>query len=55
MHIYRDYDIFGQIIDCGEDRVKPSIETNPILSQMWVEIYEDEGIQRTREDKYGLS
>jgi hypothetical protein len=24
----RDYDIFGQIIDCGEDRIKPSIETN---------------------------
>jgi len=48
----RDYEIFGQIIDCGEGK-KPTIKTNPIPPQMWVEIYEDEGIERTREDKYG--
>ena len=48
----RDYEIFGQLTDCGEGN-KPTIKVNPIPPQMWIETYEDEGIERTREDKYG--
>lgn len=50
----RDYRIFGQLTGCGEHggKIKPTIKTNPIPPQMWVETYEDEGIERTREDKY---
>ena len=48
----QDHEIFGQLIDCGEGN-KPTIQVNPIPPQMWVEIYGDEGIERTREDNYG--
>lgn len=47
----RNYKIFDQIksdkSDIGE------IETQSIPPQMWIETYEDEGIQATRKDKYG--
>ena len=48
----RDYKIFGQLTDCGEGN-KPTIKTSAIPPQMWVETYEDEGIKRRRDDKYG--
>ena len=48
----RDYKIFGQLTDVGEGN-KPTIKANPIPPQMWVDTYEDEGIERRREDKYG--
>ncbi len=42
----RDYGIFGQLTECGErgGNIKPTIKTHPIPLQMWVETYEDEGI-----------
>ncbi|TAL49468.1 hypothetical protein EPN83_00375 [Patescibacteria group bacterium] len=48
----RDYEIFGQLTDVGEGN-KPTIKANSIPPQMWVETYEDEGIKRRRDDKYG--
>src|SRR3989338_1619002 len=48
----QDYEIFGQLSDVGEGN-KPTIKANPIPPQMWVETYEDEGIERHRDDKYG--
>lgn len=50
----QDHEIFGQLTDCGKGN-KPTIQANPIPPQMWVETYEDEGIERTREDKYGTA
>ena len=48
----RDYEIFGQLSDVGEGN-KSTIKANPIPPQMWVETYEDEGIKRHRDAKYG--
>jgi hypothetical protein len=48
----RDSNIFAQLTDYGEGN-KPTIKVNPLPPQMWVEAYEDEGIKKTREDKYG--
>ncbi len=48
----RDYDIFGQLTDLGKGN-KPTINANSIPSQMWVEMYEDDGIKKRRTDKYG--
>jgi hypothetical protein len=53
-----DYRIFGQLTnmsDRGRDDIptKPTIKTRSIPRQMWVQIYEDEGVKRTRNDMYG--
>lgn len=50
----QDYRIFGQLKDIsgGKDN-KPVIQPKPIPVQMWVQMYEDEGIDETREDRYG--
>lgn len=53
-----DYRIYGQLTDMsyhnGEDvPEKPTIVTHKIPLQLWVTIYEDEGLQHTREDAYG--
>ena len=47
-----DNDIFGQLVDLGEGN-KPTINTNPIPPQMWVRVFEEGGIEKTREDGYG--
>lgn len=49
----RDEEIFDQLIDVGRGN-KPTIKTSPIPPQMWVETYEDYGIKRRRDDKYGI-
>ncbi|MDP3934965.1 MAG: hypothetical protein Q8Q46_02005 [Candidatus Giovannonibacteria bacterium] len=57
----RAYAIFGQLTDLSYIREggrsdipeKPTIKAHPIPPQMWVRTYEDEGIEKTREDKYG--
>jgi len=57
----QDYRIFGQLTDLsfyhndGRPDIpeKPTIKTNSIPPQMWVQVYGDEGIERTREDPYG--
>lgn len=55
-----DYNIYGQLTDMRTRREKeegtpetPSIGVQPIPPQMWVGIYEDEGLERTREDRFG--
>ncbi len=56
----QDYRIFGQLIDLSYRRqgeqddipASPTIKVTPIPPQMWVEIYEDGGVERTREDMY---
>jgi|SRR3989338_7903067 len=58
-----DYSIFGQLVDMSDHYrrteqdndipEKPTIKTIPIPPQLWVETYGDEGIERTREDRYG--
>ncbi len=47
----RDYDIFGQIIELDDS--EPTIKPLAIPPQMWIQTYENEGIKRTRTDKYG--
>lgn len=51
----RDSSIFGQLVDLTErgQSTKPTIKVHPIPPQMWVDTYEDGGIERTREDPYG--
>ena len=48
----RDSSIFGQLTDLGYG-CRPTIKANPIPPQLWVDVYEDEGIERTRTDKHG--
>lgn len=50
----RDYEIFGQLTDCDEGN-KPTIIALPIPPQMWIKTYEDGGIERRRNDKYGTA
>ena len=48
----QDYEIFGQIE--GFDRGgTQTIKPIPIPPQLWVITYEEEGIKRQRDDKYG--
>jgi len=47
----RDSELFGQITDI--DGSEPTIKPLAIPPQMWVTTYEDEGLDRTRTDKYG--
>lgn len=51
----RDYRIFGQIskMDYEDIPEKPILNPRPIPAQLFAWLYEDEGIDRTREDKYG--
>jgi hypothetical protein len=46
----RDYSLFGQIININKS--KPIIKPLAIPPQLWVEIYEDEGLNRTRTNNY---
>ena len=47
----QDYKLFGQIMEI--DGSEPTIKSLAIPPQMWVTTYEDEGLNRTRTDKYG--
>ena len=47
-----DYNIFCQIIELREYN-KPTIRANHIPPQMWVETYEETGIERRRNDNQG--
>ena len=47
----RDYEVFGQLIKI--DDKEPVIKTHPLPPQMWVHVYGEEGLRRTREDSYG--
>lgn len=49
----RDYEIFGQLRgDVAEGNV-PTIKAIPILPQMQVGIYDEEGLKWRRDDNYG--
>lgn len=47
----QDYAIFCQLKDFGHGN-EPTISTHPIPPQMWVDLYEDDGIKSRRDDKY---
>lgn len=52
-----DYRIFSQIMDMsswGPDFSKPTIKAIPIPPQLWIEVYEETGIEKTREDRHGM-
>ena len=49
----RDYELFGQITEIKIGGSEPTIKPLAIPPQMWVTIYGDEGLDRTRTDKYG--
>lgn len=56
----QDYRIFGQLHDLSEYRdsdpkipQKPNIKAKPIPLDLWINYYEDEGLNKTREDKWG--
>jgi len=55
----RDYQVFGQIADPNsksavpDSGVKVAVNTHPLPKDMEVWKYEDEGIEKTRQNPYG--
>ena len=63
LRLDQDYRIFGQLTDmsphCEDGNndipAKPTIKAYPIPPQVWVETYGEDGVERTREDPYGVN
>lgn len=55
----RDYSVFAQIADINgrstvpEKGIKPTVRTHPLPPNLFVELYEEDGTKKTRENPYG--
>jgi hypothetical protein len=49
----RNYDLFGQITDCGRDTLPPILTPQPLPDNIKFDWYDDSGLKTITEDAYG--